>query len=414
MVEVNRQRLWDRLMALAEIGRQPDGGVTRLAFTPEWRRAKERVAGFMREAGLEVREDTVGNLIGRWPGRRPELPVVLTGSHLDSVFHGGNFDGPLGVLAAVEALQTLRENGIETDHPVEVVSFTDEEGARFRFGMTGSRAVAGTLTAEDLEHRDADGVSIAEAMRAYGLDPAAFREAARSKGSVKAYVELHIEQGRVLENAGLAVGVVSGMAGPLWLRFTVEGEAGHAGATPMNLRRDPLVGAAAIVQAIEAECRRHAHTVGTVGQLQVHPGGVNIIPGRVEFTLDLRDVDEAERDSAEAAILAEARAVCAARGLGLTVETLQRIPPVPCAPAIQRIIGDACGQLGMRSITLVSGAGHDGMQLRDLCPVGMVFVRSKDGISHDPAEYTSPEDCAAGADVLMHTLLQLASEAVQV
>ncbi|MCL6517294.1 MAG: Zn-dependent hydrolase [Alicyclobacillus sp.] len=401
-------------MALADIGRQPEGGVTRLAFTPEWRRAKEVVAGFMREAGLEVREDAVGNLIGRWPGRRPELPVVLTGSHLDSVFHGGNFDGPLGVLAAVEALQTLREHGVETDHPVEVVSFTDEEGARFRFGMTGSRGVAGTLTAEELEHKDANGVSIAEAMRAYGLPPERFAEAARAKGSVKAYVELHIEQGRVLEQAGLAVGVVTGMAGPLWLTFTIEGEAGHAGATPMGLRHDALVGAAAVIQAIETECRRHPHTVGTVGQLQVHPGGVNIIPGRVTFTLDLRDVDEAERDRAEAAIVDAARAVCEERGLRLTVETLQRIPPVPCAEAIQEIIEDALGQLGLPAMRLVSGAGHDGMQLRDLCPVGMIFARSKDGISHDPAEYTSPEDCAAAADVLMHTLVRLASASVVV
>jgi allantoate deiminase len=408
---IHAERLWDRLMRLSAVGRQESGGVTRLSFTPEERAAKDLVRGFMEEAGLSVREDEAGNLIGRKEGRNPQAPVVLVGSHLDSVFNGGNFDGPLGVLAGVEVLQTMNEQGVTTEHPIEVIAFTDEEGARFSYGMIGSRAIAGLLKREELEHRDKDGISIAEAMRASGLDPDAVGRAARPKGSVKAYVELHIEQGKVLESRGLSVGVVSGVAGPLWLKFVLEGEAGHAGATPMALRRDPLAAAAEIMLVIEREARKAGTAVGTVGQVTVSPGGVNIIPGRVEFSLDLRDVDKAVRDRVEQEIVRQAEAICRERGVRLGVELLQRIPPVVCSAEIQAAALAACEALGLETITLPSGAGHDCMQLTELCPVGMIFVRSRDGISHNPAEYTSKEDCADGANVLYRTVLSLAESA---
>ncbi|MGQ7279724.1 Zn-dependent hydrolase [Brevibacillus thermoruber] len=408
---IHAERLWDRLMRLSAVGRQESGGVTRLSFTPEERAAKDLVRGFMEEAGLSVREDEAGNLIGRKEGRNPQAPVVLVGSHLDSVFNGGNFDGPLGVLAGVEVLQTMNEQGVTTEHPIEVIAFTDEEGARFSYGMIGSRAIAGLLKREELEQRDKDGVSIAEAMRASGLDPDAVGRAARPKGSVKAYVELHIEQGKVLESRGLSVGVVSGVAGPLWLKFVLEGEAGHAGATPMALRRDPLAAAAEIMLVIEREARKAGTAVGTVGQVTVSPGGVNIIPGRVEFSLDLRDVDKAVRDRVEQEIVRQAEAICRERGVRLGVELLQRIPPVVCSAEIQAAALAACEALGLETITLPSGAGHDCMQLTELCPVGMIFVRSRDGISHNPAEYTSKEDCADGANVLYRTVLSLAESA---
>src|ERR671917_289807 len=251
---IDGERLWRRISDLGEIGGQEEGGVTRLSLTDEERAAKDRVASYMEEAGLSVREDAAGNLIGRREGRNPETPAVLIGSHVDSVYNGGNFDGPLGVLAGIEVLQTMEERGIETEHPVEVVAFTDEEGVRFSFGMIGSRALAGKLTPEDLtSYEDEDGVSIAEAMFAYGLDPELIGDAARPEDSVRAYVELHIEQGRVLENEDLPAGVVTGIAGPVWLRFILEGETGHAGATPMNLRRDALAAAAEIMGVIEAE-----------------------------------------------------------------------------------------------------------------------------------------------------------------
>lgn len=406
---INADRLWDRLMQLSKIGPQEAGGVTRLSFSPEERAAKNLVAGFMKEAGLAVREDEVGNLIGRKEGKNPEAPVVLVGSHLDSVPNGGNFDGPLGVLSGVEILQAMHEQGIETEHPVEVIAFTDEEGTRFGYGMIGSRGIAGLLRRSELEMRDEAGISIAEAMEKSGLDPAHIEEAAREPGSVKAYVELHIEQGKVLESRGLSVGVVSGVAGPLWLKFVLEGEAGHAGATPMSMRRDPLAAAAQVMLAIEREAAREEISVGTVGKLQVFPGGVNIIPGRVEFTLDLRDVDVAVRDKVEQAIMQEAEAICERRGVRLQVELLQRIDPAVCSTEIQSAIREACAAEGLETITLPSGAGHDCMQLTGLCPVGMIFARSKDGISHNPAEYTSKEDCANGAKVLYRTVLSLAN-----
>lgn len=405
---IDAERLWSRLFALAEIGRSEDGGITRLSFTEEERAAKDLVASYMRKAGLKVREDAAGNLAGRREGRVRDAPVVLAGSHVDSVRNGGNFDGPLGVLGALEALQTMNERGVETERPVEVIAFTDEEGARFSFGMVGSRALAGHLAPEDLDHEDADGISIARAMRASGLDPARIGDAARAQGSVHAYVELHIEQGAILESRDLRVGVVTGIAGPVWLRLTVTGEAGHAGTTPMNLRRDALAAAAQIIEITEQEAARTGTSVGTVGQLELRPGGINIIPGSVSLTLDLRDIDEDVRDGVEVRIMREARLICENRGVELDTETLQRLPPAPCSALVRNAARAACEELGFEPFELPSGAGHDGMHLTELCPIGMIFVRSKGGLSHNPAEYSSKEDCAAGANVLYRTLLELA------
>ena len=405
---IDGERLWRRLFELAEIGKQEGGGITRLSFTKDERAAKELAASYMEEAGLSVREDAVGNLFGRREGRDPDDPVVLVGSHLDSVYNGGNFDGPLGVLAAIEVLQTLKDRDVETEHPIEVVSFTDEEGARFSFGMIGSRALAGTLTPEDLHNEDEQGTSLAEAMRNTGLDPGSIDDAARPRGSLKAYVELHIEQGKLLENENRPVGVVTGIAGPLWLRFTLEGEAGHAGTTPMRFRRDALAAAARIIGHIEAEASESVTTVGTVGQLNLSPGGINIIPGRVEFTLDLRDIDEGVRNEVERRIVEGARGLCEERGVGLSVDTLQRVAPVPCSELVQSTAEAACKELGLEPYFLASGAGHDGMQLKDLCPIGMIFVRSKDGVSHNPDEWSTEEDCTAGGNILYRTVLDLA------
>jgi allantoate deiminase len=405
---IDGERLWNRLFELAEIGKQEGGGVTRLSFTEEEHAAKELVASYMEEAGLSVYEDAVGNLVGRREGQSPDAPVVLVGSHIDSVYNGGNFDGPLGVLAGVEILQTMNEQEINAKHPVEVVAFTDEEGARFSFGMIGSRAIAGTLTVDDLQHMDTQGISIGEAMRSSGLDPDAIGGASRPPGAVKAYVELHIEQGKVLENKDLPVGIVTGIAGPLWLQFVLEGEAGHAGTTPMGLRRDALAAAAETIQAIETEAAQTGTTVGTVGQLRLMPGGINIIPGRVECSLDLRDVSEEVRDRVESRILKRARDLQRNRGVGLEVETLQRVAPAPCSELVQKAAEAACKELGLESFSLVSGAGHDGMQLAELCPMGMIFIRSRGGISHNPSEWSSQEDCTAGCSVLYCTVLDLA------
>ncbi|HEX7170323.1 MAG TPA: Zn-dependent hydrolase [Rubrobacter sp.] len=406
---IDGERLWRRLSELAEVGKQESGGVTRLSFTDEERTAKDLVVSYMQEAGLTVREDAVGNLFGRREGRETDAPAVLVGSHVDSVYHGGNFDGPLGVLAGIEVAQTLEEGGVETDRPVEVVAFTDEEGARFSFGMIGSRALAGTLSPEDLEHEDGDGVSIADAMRDYGLEPEKIEEAAHPPGSLAAYVELHIEQGRVLENEGLPTGVVTGIAAPVWRRLIFVGETGHAGTTPMQLRHDALAAAAEVATVVEDEASATGSSVGTVGQMGVEPGGINIIPGRVELSLDIRDIDEGTRDLVEDRILERARAVCGRRGVGFETEVLQRMTPVSCSETVRGAVQAACEELGLRSYDLASGAAHDGMQLVGSCPMGMIFVRSKDGVSHNPEEWSSKEDCTAGANVLYHTTLDLNS-----
>lgn len=406
--EVDGERLWSRLQDLSGIGAS-EGGVTRLSFTDEERAAKDLAARWMEEAGLVVREDAAGNLIGRREGRDPSAPTVLSGSHLDSVRNGGNFDGPLGVLAAVEALQVVRERGVETARPLEVVAWTDEEGTRFGLGMIGSRAAAGLLSPQDLSREDGDGLSVAEAMRGVGLDPGRIADARREPGSVHAYVELHVEQGKTLEQRNLPVGVVTGIAGPVWLRLTLTGAAGHAGVTPMGpLRHDALAAAAVVVGIVEKEAARTGTSVGTVGRMEVEPGGINVIPGRAAFTVDLRDIAQDVRDRLEARIMDETARLCEERGVALVTETLQRLPPVPCAGRARDAIEAACVELGHEPFALPSGAGHDGMQLSGLCPIGMIFIRSRDGISHNPAEWSTKADCAAGANVLYRTLVRLA------
>jgi allantoate deiminase len=408
---IDGERLWTRLTEMGAIGAQEGGGVTRRSFTNEERAAKDLVISYMEAARLSVYEDAVGNLFGRLEGSDPEAPPVLVGSHVDSVVNGGNFDGPLGVLAGVEVLQTMRDLGQVPRHPIEVVAFTDEEGARFGLGMIGSRALAGTLTAEDLQRTDENGLSIAEAMREYGLDPGRFGEAARPAGSVRGYVEVHIEQGSVLENEGLSVGVASGLTGSVRLRFCLNGEARHAGTTPMSLRRDALAAAAEAMGLIESRAAETCTTVGTVGQLELKPGGINIIPGWVSFSLDLRDMDRERRDRVEASIIRGVEGICKKRKIELGVKILQRNDPILCSEFVQSAARRACEELGLRSRYLPSGAGHDGMQLAALCPMGMILVRSQDGISHSPDEYTSKEDCADSARVLYHTVLDLAGGA---
>lgn len=274
--------------------------------------------------------------------------------------------------------------------------------------MLGSRAVAGTLEDSDLERTDESGISIAKAMEQHGFDPGSIREAARSKSSIKAYVEVHIEQGKVLESQGLPVGVVEGIASILWRRFVVSGEAGHAGTNPMNIRRDALLAAAGIAQAIEQEARKTGTSVATVGQFEVSPGGINIIPGEVRFTLDLRDVSEQVRDSTERQVLDISEELCLERSVTLSSEVLQRVEAAPCSKLVREAALGACQALGLERFTLPSGAGHDAMQLKGLCPIGMIFTRSKNSISHSPAEWSSKEDCTLSSNVLYETVTSLA------
>jgi allantoate deiminase len=401
---INIKRLTHRLEELAQIGKTPNNGVKRFSFTKEEQEANKLVEGYMREAGLKVEYDVVGNLIGTLAGSE-DLPTILLGSHIDTVPDGGKFDGPVGVLSAIEVIQTLNEQGVKIRHPVKVISFKDEEGSRFGFGMIGSRAVAGTLMEEDLLRKDEAGITIKQAMKDAGFGDGPLESA--KLDNIKAYLEVHIEQGKVLERKNVGVGNVTGIAGPLWLKFHLQGLAEHAGATPMDQRQDALVGASLIIAEAEKIAKRFPPAVATVGKIAVKPNAVNVIPSDVEWTIDIRSTDEAQRNEIEQLIKQYAQQVADERDLTLHITELQRIDPVQCDPEIQAMIQESIREMGEEVVSLPSGAGHDGMQFKDRFPIGMIFVKSINGISHNPKELSLDEDIEKGANVLYYTLLKL-------
>jgi allantoate deiminase len=409
-MQINAARVNDRLAFLTRFGTTADGGVTRYALGPAEQAATEAVAGWMREAGLQVRRDAVGNLFGRLLGRM-DGPAVLTGSHLDSVPNGGHYDGPAGVLTALEAVQSMREQGLVPQRPIEVVSFIGEEGSRFAHGLMGSSFVAGTFPWDELDHMaDRDGVSLADALRAYGADPGAARTAAAAPGTYAAYVELHIEQSGLLESRGLPAGIVSGIAGMRQLRGVIRGRAEHAGACPMDLRRDPMPAAAEVVLEVERAARESSPaTRATVGFVKANPGASNVIPASVELSFDIRDLDGDRRDACVERVRRYFDEVCGRRGLTGEIELQHTSTPIRCDARIVQVMADAAGTLRLEPFQLPSGAVHDGANMAELCPVGMIFVRSRDGLSHCPQEYTSPEDIAVGTRLLAETLWRLAA-----
>ncbi|PKG25344.1 Zn-dependent hydrolase [Niallia nealsonii] len=407
-IKINKDRLFSRLIELGNIGKGISGGVSRIAFSEEDKRGLELIESYMKEAGLCVRYDFAGNLIGRKEGENPSAPVVLTGSHSDTVYEGGKFDGSLGIIGGIEVLQVMKEQGIITEHPIEVIAYRDEEGCRFKAGYSGSRAMTGKWNSETLNYMDSNGMTIRDVLKLNGFDPNKVHEAQRSRKSVKAHVELHIEQGKVLEQKQQSVGIVSGICGSSRGRILLRGEAGHAGTTPMNLRRDPLVAAAKIIQMINEEANKTLTTVGTVGKLEVFPGGANVIPDRVEFSVDIRDLNGNVRDTVEEKVLLRAKEICQESGINMEVLVWRKGESKLCSESIQNIIKDACLKSSVDVFSLPSGAGHDSGNFDGFCPMGMIFVRSKDGVSHHPAEWSSPEDCVIGTNVLYHTLLDLA------
>ncbi|WP_232699965.1 Zn-dependent hydrolase [Brevibacillus daliensis] len=401
---INTQRLSEHIEELSLIGRATDGGINRFSYTDDEKRANELIEQYMKSAGLTVHYDTVGNLIGSQGGTE-NLPTILLGSHIDTVPSGGRFDGSLGVLVAIEVIHSLKEQGINLRHPVKVIAFKDEEGTRFGFGMIGSRAIAGTLSTIDLQRMDEDGVTIEQAIAMYGFDKKPLSSAKLE--DIKLYLEVHIEQGKVLESNGVAVGNVTGIAGPLWLKFQLTGLAEHAGTTPMNQRQDALVGASLIIAEVEKITKQYDSSVATVGKLIVKPNGVNVIPGEVEWTIDIRDIDENQRNQVERDIIQFAETIANERQLQLHVTELQRVDPVHCDINIQNVIKESIQEIDETVISLPSGAGHDAMQFKECFPIGMIFVRSKDGISHNPKEFTSEEDIEKSAKVLFKSLVKL-------
>lgn len=377
------------------------GGLTRVYLSEEQRAANALVLGWMREAGMIAGLDAVGNCAGRYEGERPGRPCLMLGSHLDSVRDAGRYDGALGVVAAIECVHALHAQGVRLPFAVEVLGFADEEGVRFGTSFLGSRAVAGTFRPDALEATDKDGVTLADAMRRFGLDPARVGEAARPRGAVLAYAELHIEQGPVLEAEGLPVGVVTAINGATRHFLEVEGVAGHAGTVPMALRRDALAAAAACVLEVESRCGRDAGLVGTVGRFEVLPGAVNVIPGRVGFSIDIRAPHDADREMAVRDVLEAMRSACERRGVALRTRSMHDEPATACAAWLQDAFAAAVAAEGHRVLRLPSGAGHDGMAMQTLTDIGMLFVRCASGVSHNPGEAITPQDAGAGARVLL-------------
>lgn len=397
--EPDGERLLADLDHLARIGAAPGGGVSRVAFTPADLEARDWFESRLRELGLDVRHDAAGNTIGRYPGRTPGLRPLALGSHTDTVPNGGRFDGALGVLAALACVRALHDEGVQLRHPVEVIDFVAEE-ATLGPGTLGSRAMVGQLGPDQLEELAGDGRSIADHIRAAGLDPSRVAEAVRLPGSLAAYLELHVEQGGRLEREGLAIGVVEGIVGIRRYRAVFAGQANHAGTTPMDERRDALVMAAPFVLGLR-EAAMRGGIVGTIGALRLEPNAPNVIPGLVELSAEIRGLDEAALDRVEA----ELAELAAAHGGDW--RRLGAKEPVRSDPGLLAALEAACDDLGLGWRRLPSGAGHDAMAIAAIAPQAMLFVPSRGGVSHSPEELTEAQHCVNGARALLRALMEL-------
>ncbi|MGH7731942.1 MAG: Zn-dependent hydrolase [Candidatus Eiseniibacteriota bacterium] len=404
--EINAARLMEQLLQrLAQFGRNPEGGVSRVAYSEADRQGREYVTGLMREAQLEVSVDAAGNLLGRRAGREPRLPALAFGSHIDSVPNGGNYDGPVGSLGAIEVARTLAENRIVTRHPLLVTIFANEEG-----GLYGSRAITTGLPPNELDDTSSSGKTIREGIRFIGGDPDKLDGARLKKGDVAAYVELHIEQGGNLEREKLDIGVVEGIVGIKQWAVVFEGFANHAGTTPMDRRQDALISAAKYVQLVNRVVRAEpgrGRQVGTVGRIQAFPGAPNVIPGRVEATLELRDLDDGKVTRLAETIMAEARKIADADGTKVRFRMLHENIAAPTDPRVRGPIAEAARAMGLSTKVMPSGAGHDAQAMAQIAPVGIIFIPSIGGISHSPKEFSRAEDIANGANVLLGTILRL-------
>lgn len=406
---ISADRVQERVLRLAEIGKISDTGVCRLALSKEDREAVDVVRIWMEEAGLKTRIDAFGNLIGRIEGSDREAPAVMIGSHIDTQPYAGRFDGIIGVVGAIETVQTLSDKGIISRVSIEVVSFCDEEGCRFNKGLFGVRGILNQLEEGELEREDKNGVTRRAALLEFGGDPDHFVDSRYKPGQISAFLELHIEQGPVLESMDCAIGIVTGISGPLWWTVDVYGFAGHAGSVPMNLRQDALVGASKIIVGLQAiaSSEPSAPTVGTVGSLQVFPDSRNIIPEHVQFTIDLRDIELQRRDRLEQQLRDLIDDVIQEHGLRVEIREDMRSEPRYCADYIKDYIREAAREMNIKAPELMSGPFHDSIAMSYYCDYGMIFVRCKDGISHNPQEYSSQEDIALGTEILYQTVLKI-------
>jgi hydantoinase/carbamoylase family amidase len=389
-----------RLDELASFTDEP-GRLTRLFLSPSHKRAVAQVIAWMQAAGMAASLDDVGNVRGRYEGAASGAPALLLGSHIDTVRDAGRYDGTLGVLLAIAVVDELNRRGERLPFAIDVLAFGDEEGVRFPTTLSGSRAVAGAFDPATLACADAEGVTLEAALRGFGCDPAAIAALAYPPGAALAYVEAHIEQGPVLQARGAALGVVTAINGATRFRVAVEGVAGHAGTVPMAIRSDALAGAAEMILAIEARARREENLVATVGRISAEPGAINVIAGAASFTIDIRAPDDSQRRAAVADIQAACGVVAERRGLRLAMERAHDAPAVACDPRLVAMLGESLAREGHAPIRLPSGAGHDAMAMAGLCPSAMLFVRCRDGISHNPAESITAGDAGAAFAALL-------------
>jgi allantoate deiminase len=392
-----------RINELATISETPEH-LTRIFLSKEHRAAADLILSWMRAAGMRAHLDAIGNVCGRYEGERPGLPCLMLGSHYDTVRDAGKWDGPLGLITAISCVADLHRRGRRLPFAIEVTGFADEEGIRFASTLLGSRAVAGTFDESVLGTKDRGGLSMREALAQFGLDPEHIGAAARARSELLAYVELHIEQGPVLEAEHLPVGVVTAISGATRLAVVLTGMAGHAGTVPMALRRDALAGAGECIVAIEQFCRTDVGLVGTVGYINAMPGATNVIPGRASFTIDVRAASDAHRKMAVADIVRQIEKIARGRALRLQIDVTHENRTVPCAPWLKAQVADAIAAEGFRVFELPSGAGHDGMAMIDIADVAMVFVRCRGGVSHHPDEHVDAADADAGARVLLRLI----------
>jgi len=402
---INETRINQTMQELGQLGDSPEG-MLRVAYSPEDIAGRDYAVKLMREAGLETRIDTAGNIIGRRSGSDDSLPAIAMGSHTDTVPEGGKYDGALGVMAAIEVIRTLEEQGHRTRHPLEVIDFTNEEGTRFHRWLVGSRSMSGLLEQEDLDAEDDDGFGLGPCLADIGGDISRIEEAVRKPGELAAYFELHIEQGPYLDRSGTPIGVVTGITGRAVFEVEIEGKANHAGTTPMSTRRDALVSASKLVLAVQKmAAEQEICRVSTVGSIKAVPNAVNVIPGSASIGLEFRDTDMEALAAAEQELRRITDKASVDDVVDIEVIRHRFTTAVPITPDMQALVAEAAENCGLEWESLASGAGHDAQVVANIAPVAMIFVPSLDGISHSKEEYSTPQDCANGAQVLLELLL---------
>jgi len=415
-VKVNQCRLMRDLNAIGRIGIGDHGAVTRLVFSIKELRSRQLLIHLMRQAGLKIQIDAIGNIFGRFEGTDTKAPTVLAGSHLDTVIHGGKYDGPVGVIGALEAVRTISENNISIRSPLEVVCFVGEESSRFGFSTLGSSLVAGEVHAKDLANAvDQQGTKLESVLASLGITRRNLTTIKRDPKSLKAYFELHIEQGAILEAKQKRIGLVTSIAAPSRFRVIFKGQADHSGTTPMEMRKDALVASAHLIEYIEKVCRKYSsmekgRVVGTVGAIKIEPGVINAVPGRAELSVDIRSTSAQAKGRVARMVKDQARAIGRKRNIGVEVLTIREENPVPLNKRLLQTTQQICDEHGVDYEIMPSGAGHDAMQMAKITPAGMIFVPSKRGISHNPLEWTDPDDIALGTQLLMETMIRVAND----